>query len=87
MTEVFKEIELIDVTLPEMELTVKIDCRNCTARSDVCHRTCPQMKAFCSEGGRAVTEELLNKCKRARVHKNVNVTFGKFMGLVGELEG
>ncbi len=76
-----KELSLVST------VTVKIDCKNCTAKGIGCHRTCPQMKATVTEEGKAVTGELLKKGNRARVHKDVNVTFGKFMGLLGELEG
>lgn len=76
-----KEDELKDSTL-----IVRIDCRNCTAKFDGCHRRCPQAAAVSTEAGKSVTGELLKRGRRARVHKDVNVTFGKFMSLVGELE-
>ena len=88
-TLLFREIELIEENEAQKSLaqvTVRLDCRSCTAKSVDCHRRCPQMTAVCSEKGKLVTGELLQKGKRARVHKDVNITFGKFMGLVGEKE-
>lgn len=76
-----KELSLVST------VTVKIDCSTCMARNAGCHRTCPQMRATVTEEGKVVTGELLKKGRRAKVHKDVNVTFGKFMGLLGELEG
>ncbi len=76
-----KELSLVST------VTVKIDCRNCAAKGRNCHRRCPQMSAVSTADGKAVTGELLRKGRRARVHKDVNVTFGKFMGLLSELEG
>ena len=73
--------------LEDSTVTVRIDCRNCSVKSLGCHRKCLQMKVIVTDEGKAVTGELLKKGRRARVHKDVDVTFGKFMGLVGELEG
>lgn len=71
----------------EASVKIQIDCRGCDARREGCHRNCPQMKALETQEGIAVTGELLKKAKRARIHKTVNVTFGKFMNLVGERDG
>lgn len=67
-------------------LTVRIDCRSCSAKCADCHRSCPQSRALESDGGRTVTRELIDKGRKARIHKDVNVTFGRFMTLVGERE-
>ncbi len=74
--------EDIQDKLRDSTLTVHIDCRNCSAKWIGCHRTCPQMKATVTEEGKAVTGELLKKGRRARVHKDVSVTFGQYMALV-----
>lgn len=79
--------------LEDSTVTVRIDCRKCTVKSPGCHRKCLQMKVTVTDEGKAVTGELLKKGRRARVHKDVSVTFGQYMTLVGarsevgEMEG
>lgn len=65
-------------------VTVRIDCRKCAAKTDGCHKYCPQLKAVETEDGKSVTRELLSKGKRARLHRDVDVTFGKFKRLMEE---
>ncbi len=95
--EIFEDIDLPEipgmenkeetpVNLAECTVTVRIDCRECPMRGTDCHKSCPQVTNIVTENGRAVTEELLQKSKRARIHKDVNVSFGQFMTKVGDFE-
>ena len=95
--EIFEDIDLPEipgmenkeetpVNLAECTVTVRIDCRECPMKGTDCHKNCPKMTNIVTESGRAVTEELLQKSRRARIHKDVRVTFGQFMAQMGEKE-
>lgn len=95
--EIFEDIDLPEipgmgnkegapVNLAECTVIVRIDCRECPMKGTDCHKNCPQMTNIVTESGRSVTEELLQKSRRARSHKDVRVTFGQFMSQVGDIE-
>ncbi|MBR3767558.1 MAG: hypothetical protein IKL10_04875 [Clostridia bacterium] len=72
--------------LEDSTVTVRIDCRNCTAKRLNCHLKCPQVAAVQSDGGKEVTKELLQKGRRAYKHKDIDVSFTQYMTLIGEKE-
>ena len=95
--EIFEDIDLPEIpgmekkdkkpiNLAECTVTVRIDCRSCTMKGPDCHRNCPQMTNIVTENGRKVTDELLQKGRRARKHKDISVSFCQFMAKVGEVE-
>lgn len=64
--------------IEDATVTVRIDCRKCSAKQRGCHRQCVQMAAVKAEDGKKTVCELIQKGRRAYKNKNVDMSFGQF---------
>ncbi|MBR3975312.1 MAG: hypothetical protein IKJ88_05565 [Clostridia bacterium] len=64
--------------IEDVTVTVRIDCRKCSAKQKGCHRQCVQMAAVKAEDGKKTVYELIQKRRRAYKHKNVDMSFRQF---------
>ena len=67
-----------DYITEDVTVTVRIDCRKCSAKQKGCHRQCAQMAAVQTDDGRKTVCELIQKRRRAYKHKAVNMSFRQF---------